>query len=535
MKKYLFLLILIMIAPMFVLADSASPSIIGFDAIITNKNGAKSINEEGTIIPYNTKIRVINDHGNGDYSVCIQEDTDKNDINQCLKSPLDIKGSDMMILKDEVLPKDVEKISNDGTSLAKEKLKIVISNSNGVKVKKGPADLYSEIGNTIPYKTSIEVNYYLKGYEGDHDFISWVYVDSNGNRGWINSDNYNIVYANEKRLLFHDIDLYDDSGNIVVTLKKEEVVSGFTSGNLYNYQGQYLILKDECFDYLGYSSEKGYILTTKSINILSGEGKAISGIPSKTKVKILYAEREFVEVFEPYPVCIKDNECYYYVEYNGQKGFISSTDVIPLKHESKVEQKSFSGAKELYALTVNKYSEQPKSVKEHLNKNKLNIIIPGNTKITCYSTDYLYSANSEMVELTLVNYNDTLGWIVTNSEGVTIETPKSTDEKEETPAETPKSTEEEKPTETPNPTEEKPIETAQPENNKEYNKSENTILYLIIAALIIGIAALATILIINQNKDAKKVEKSKENVVPKKTKEEKKTEEKQVDNEKKEV
>lgn len=41
MKKIIYLVLLIMLMPMLVLADSSGPFIMGYDAIVTNKKGAK--------------------------------------------------------------------------------------------------------------------------------------------------------------------------------------------------------------------------------------------------------------------------------------------------------------------------------------------------------------------------------------------------------------------------------------------------------------------------------------------------------------
>ena len=106
MKKVLCLLMIFI--PIVVLADSAGPSIIGYDAIITNKNGAIDVNEKKNTIPYNSQIRVYDeydDNGKLYAYVCYLDDYKKN--GECWSSKIfTIKRSDYVLLKDEYVPKD---------------------------------------------------------------------------------------------------------------------------------------------------------------------------------------------------------------------------------------------------------------------------------------------------------------------------------------------------------------------------------------------------------------------------------------------
>ena len=62
MKK-LFIILLVLCAPCLVLADSASPSIMWYEAVITNKKGAKYEDDgETKTIPYNKKVFVRSEY-----------------------------------------------------------------------------------------------------------------------------------------------------------------------------------------------------------------------------------------------------------------------------------------------------------------------------------------------------------------------------------------------------------------------------------------------------------------------------------------
>ena len=489
MKKIMFLIIIFMLVPMMVFADAAGPSIIGFDAVVTNKNGAKSTSSDD-IIPYNTKIHVYDEHGDNKYSACLMNG----------EPCFEIDGKDIMVLKDEVNPKDLEK----DKKVVKKDVKAIISNKDGAKVRKGPSEIY-EVTNTISYYSIIDSKYYAEG-EGEHGnpYVSWIYLDTNEYHGWINiEDCSQIIY--DEVMLFKDIDLFDDSGNVVKKLNRGQIISGYTYNNLIYYNNKILSYKGDFYDMFASKSSGGYAFVLKSINLTSGDGKSITGIPSKTKVKILYGRDEYnwsdednSEYDHTDPHCVTKSECYYYVEYNGQKGFINAQDAVSLKANYKEGNKSFSEEKELHNVNYDlKELGSKETLIDYLGKSKLNITIPSNTSVTCYTSKEIYG-NSDMAELTFVNYNGTFGWIISNY------TKYNEEENKDNPKTSPSPV---KPTDSP-----KPIE---PEKETKPTETDNTILYCIIAGIVVSLSAIATIIILNKKKN-KKQEEQKEKVEVKK-------------------
>ncbi len=488
MKKILCLLIMILL-PLVVLADAAGPSIIGFDAVITNKNGVKNYD---VIIPYNTKIHINdNDVYDGVYQACTM------DGEQCFS----VKASDIMVLKKELTPKDIENDKNVKSELVKEDVRVIISNKNGAKVRKGPPEIYKAT-KTIPYQLIIKSKYYTNGYaEHSYPYVSWIYVDTDEYKGWIDREDFAQI-EDGMVMIFKDMNLYDASGKVVKKLNKGHIISGLYKDGYINYENKVLSYKDS---YFGYEATNGYALIIKSANLTSSDGKALTGIPTKTKVKILYGMNinSFDDEEEKYsytdPICVNDTECYYYVEYNGQQGFIDAKYAVSLKVDYKEETKTFTKDMDLYDLSYNlKNPNENESYLDYLGQYKINTIT-SITVVTSYTTNEIYrnyNERGEDVKFALVNYNGVFGWVVTDYEA-------GEEPKEEKPA-------------TPNPVvEDKPI------------KSNDIIIYSIIAAVVIGISALATILILNKKKKNKKQEDKKENIEVKKeeVKEEKKSEE----------
>ena len=154
MKKILFVLLILLI-PSGVYADSVSPRILGYEAVVINKKGAKEIVDENPhVIPYNTKVNVIGEYDK-EAMVCLKKDDD------CYT----ISIKDIAPVKKEVVPNDLLKKDNMGTTLQSHKETLFIYGKNGVSLKKGPADAYDKYSTIVPFKGIVKSNYAIH-YEG---------------------------------------------------------------------------------------------------------------------------------------------------------------------------------------------------------------------------------------------------------------------------------------------------------------------------------------------------------------------------------
>ena len=133
------LILLFMISPMVVLVDAAGPKWLGYDAVVINKNGAKYVEytdygeEKEHIIPYNTKIRIIEEDEYGGETV---DACNYSDINNCYEKQVQILKKDIAPLKDEVIPNDMSNNLASGSSLMKYDSKMIILKDGGMKLKK---------------------------------------------------------------------------------------------------------------------------------------------------------------------------------------------------------------------------------------------------------------------------------------------------------------------------------------------------------------------------------------------------------------
>lgn len=476
MKKLLVIL-LVLCSPCIVLADSASPSIIGYEAVIINKKGAK--HDDGTI-PYNTKVFVRNEYGD-EVEVCY---TVKGS-NSCYT----ISNKDIAPFKKEVLPKDLPKKDNDGTTLEKYQKKIFIIGKKGVKLKKGPASAFGEYNQEVPYKTFLTASYVIYGY--GESAQEWYYVDDGQYKGWIENNHNIATIAWPSIMMFDDVKMYDiDTDEEIAVIPSETIFNeAYLYGKIYlkyndkigYIEGSYKTGEYSYSYEYGVKSALGYVLTTKSIE-LSSKGKTLTAIPKGERIKILYASSEDESDYTS-PVCLNEKQCLYYVEYNGVKGFINDKNVISLRYDTKPKITSYPKDLKLYDAMYSHYKEdldeKKISLEEYNKKYETSDIIPANTEVTFYKDDYIAIDGYIKYDIHLVKYNNKIGWVI-------VETDDNSDY---------------------NKNENKIEPTAVPPKDNVMNKSTNTIIYSIIGALIVGSIAMIILFLVNKKKKAKAIAK----------------------------
>ena len=432
MKKIL-LILLVLLTPVMVLADSSSPQILGYEAVVINKKGIKVEDGDGKItIPYNTKVYVINEY-DGKLEICR-----KKNYENCY---YDISPKDIAPVKKEIVPNDLLKRNEEGTTLEKYNTEIYIYNTKGIKLKKGPSEGYGTYDIVVPYKTMIKVNYAIH-FVGHGGGYTWLYVDDGDYKGWVSSDEKVAIYSNKELMLFKDVKFYDvDTKKEITTIPAETVFKETYDGdNIYlTYQDKFGYIEpnkytddDVIFNY-GYKSDLGYIITTRSIELMDSDLKGITAIPKAERIKILYGSYEDDEAedypwHETLPVCLNRDVCLYYIEYNNNKGFIYSDNVIALYHEDKVTNKIYDEDLKVYDIDYYKDSfdldETKIPLEEYSKSHETNTTLPSGTQVIVYMEQYIFDYSKEEGKLygdkkytiNLIKYGNVFGWVKVDEE-----------------------------------------------------------------------------------------------------------------------
>lgn len=470
MKKYLFLIIAIIIMPSIVLADSAGPAILGYEAVISNKDGVKF---EGESFAYNTKIHVTNEM-DGNVSFCLASEYAKN--SRCEDGTYETKASNVTATQKEVTPESLKDSHNNETSLTKKTVSLMVINKNGVKLSKGPADVYEKYDKVIPNKTILTATYYINPGLGS---MSWCYIDSNGYKGWVEYGK-NIGKDVSKLLIVKDVDLLDESGKKIDTIPVETVIdTAYYSYNLIyvKYGDKEGYIDEEARESYAFQGKDGYILTLKETKLLSGTGETLKIIPVGEKIKILYAGMESTVGDYPFHNTFSVNGKFY-IEYDGKKGFVSETDVDSLYYEYEIKDTVLKEDTKLYNVDIFYAYPEDESIDVFMKKYKSLDTIAKGSMVTTYKYDEYYEQDTDKVlKKYLVKYNGKIGTIV--------EISNSSDEETPTPSTTPSVTP------TPKPTKE-------PGTATKSDKPDTMIIICIVVSVIVGFIAIVAAVSINK-------------------------------------
>ena len=507
MKKIFSLLIIVLMAPIVVLADAAGPAIIGYDAVIINKNGIKVNNgDEQVTIAYNTKVHVYDEPDEGKVSFC----TNWKD-GSCDGESYETSSSNIASTKNELTPNDYKYKDSFGTSLIKKANKYIIFAKSGVKLSKGPADIFDKYDKVIPYLEVLESTYYTSRGMG---IKSWAYIDSNGYKGWIDLSKEDVGIYPGELLTFGSTDLLDDNDNVIDKITNETIIT--TS---YSYNDKYYIKYNDKYGFVkinkqfnvGVKTDGGYILTTSEVKMTSGDGNVVGNIPVGEKVKILYSGIvEFegdAEYYYPYAVLGK-----FYVEYNGKKGYVNEKEVMAIPYDYDITKMAVKNNTKLYDIKmIDDNTKSGETIDTFINRFKVVDTIPAGGTITIYKDAHVSEDDSDKAVIVYVaKYKDKVGCIV-KEVGDNEEEENTTP----TPTATPKEIVEDNPTPTPQ---------AKDDNNvaTKTDKNDNLILICIIVSVVVSVIAIVSAVLVNK-KSKKEFEKKLEEV-KKEVKEEPKAE-----------
>lgn len=290
-KKLLIILIgMILLSPCCIKANHGSPATVRYKAVVTKKEGLECKDEK---IPYGSIIEV-------------EESYDIEDTLFLRYIYNDLDCFDDISYKDfELYNKDfnIMDYNNKGITKFPSKLDVTVISSKGIKLYKGPAKKY-DIITTIPNRTKLYAEYYVDNEEG----MPWLYVTYNGKSGWIYNVDYETVYGYTKEkaiVITFDDDMSDIKQNTIID---EYYCSGISTQNKY-----YVKYNDKMyFVYnLGFPTNET-IKLKKDVEFketLAENSKVISKIKKGTTLKAEFTSGD-------------DYSDYYYITYNGKKGWI---------------------------------------------------------------------------------------------------------------------------------------------------------------------------------------------------------------------
>jgi len=298
------LILLILCVPCFVKADMGAPMLREFEMVVVNPDGVdyEPFQYSDVADPHLAKDQVViveSEYG-GKYSILLkEEDGTKTSIGYI--SSLD----GFSIVKEEV---DPTKTENDPSIIKYDsKQKAIVYNEKGVNIYQGPSKIYKNIG-TIKKGTKLEYQYAIDGEGG----ITYIYVDYNGKKGWVDILEKNVLIENEVQYIFR-IDVDTECGVIPknTIIKPEYKTDRWSKSALFNY--------NKCSSML-YVFKSDEILPLYNGKAKSKVDIAVYEDPDKTNlITTIPANTEFI--YYTGTDATFGSLDIQYVEYDGKKGW----------------------------------------------------------------------------------------------------------------------------------------------------------------------------------------------------------------------
>ncbi|MCR4581246.1 MAG: hypothetical protein K5666_01900 [Bacilli bacterium] len=361
MKKIIRIIIFVLLfIPFIVSADMAAPSLRPFEAVVINDNGI-------TLYNYSTNESITYNKG------------DKITVYGDSLTELYMEGLDGTILPSDIKPfnETVEPTESDISKLS-ESRELIITANNGLDIRKGPSTIYDICGH-INKDTKIQYTYY---YESK-DWVTYVYVDSNDLKGWIELYNSNIStesnvamskYNGSLKVLFpneYKIGGFKIAPNTIVDILYDSCVQRTNIIRpVIDIDGRMITLDDES-KYFFYSENNDkldyysrlYFELKEDVKITSDiEGKGPIGvtIPKDTTIQSLnYLDYELAIDDDDEGNVRQDLSINVYVNYYGNKGWVK----LDVNNVNNV----------YYDLTTDNLTEKVK--KKEVNKSIKDIVI----------------------------------------------------------------------------------------------------------------------------------------------------------------
>ncbi len=308
-----------------------------------------------------------------------------------------VKLSDIQMGSDIVKPIEGYKLDEPST--------LVVINSDGVGLHAGPSFAYNKLA-TIPYGTELEYQYSAE---------TWVYVTYNGTSAWVYNYQYGSPY-NTARVLekSEKLMVIDNATYLTETPDPEsaKVTGAIPKGTVLSYKYSFQWPKS-CSVFVEYNGKKGWVTTKDSfsggtasesdgcIAIVNSNGvklyseaktsgEVIATVPANTLLPVDFELwNEYGDEGEPF--------CYYYVSYNGSKGWIRSySDDTAASYGNFNEYTVDASSLPIYTST-------------NINSDIISYLTAGQTVTVIINTTFFYDYGNESWALV---YNDGYyGWV----------------------------------------------------------------------------------------------------------------------------
>ena len=484
-KTIILTIICILTMPILVNADMGAPESYQYEVIVSNPQGAKVYDWEGKatgkVIPFDTKITVGYEYLiNGELYVDMYLD-DEESSNITLDGV--IKSSDTKLFTEEI----------DFSKLSKNEDKTQYYAFLDTEMYKGPSTVYGKIENTtIPAGTTINFTYSSGGVEFGGGY--WIYTEYKETKGWVftyamkDMSPYTIdctvaLVEKGKIMIIGDQDIIDHKGNVVGKAKDLEEYEYSYIRQTYPKTSEYYIKNDKI---------EGWVSGTFF-------GPSTEGAVHYNLGTYLAVEKDSIELYEDYRQTkkVKNLTIPYGTEYEeyycvGVK--INEQDDFDEENIIQSCQVSYNGKKYwmdaeieslYYSSDITITTKEELSMYKYMdNTESLNITIPVNKTLV---TKWSYLENYEpRITWYYIEYEGTKGWIKID------ESISETEVEEEVIS--------------PEEEEEEIVEEPTVENEEKSLTPKQTAFIAIGVAVLLGVGALVTILLINKNKKTKKEE-----------------------------
>ncbi len=341
------LIIMLLLIPCFVKADMGAPMLREFEVVVVNPEGVdyepNEYVEEATGHLNKDEVVIVMSEFNNKYDIAIKKATGEKVSIGSIKS-----FDGFSIVQDEV---DPTKTTNDN-SITKfdTKQKAIVYNEKGVSIYQGPSKIYKVVG-SIKKGTKLEYEYAIDGEGG----ITYIYVEYNGKKGWVEILNKNVLIENKNQYIFR-VDVDSECGvipkNTIIT--PEYSTDRWSKAALFEYKKCKTLLNT-------FRSEEVmplYKATAKSkidIPVYEDSDKTniITTIPANTEFKYYTGTDSQMGTIDTQ-----------YVEYDGKRGWSFATyDDLDINYG---EMNNDTGLKDT------KEKEAKKEIKKETEVNKKN-------------------------------------------------------------------------------------------------------------------------------------------------------------------
>lgn len=225
--KKLFILLLLCV-PCFVKADMGAPMLREFEIVVVNPDGVnyEPLQYSDVSDPHLAKdqVVVVESEYDGKYYISVREE------DGTLTGIGTINSLEGFSIVQEVV--DPTKNEND-LSIKKydSKQKAIVYSENGVNIYQGPSKIYKNVG-TIKKGAKLEYQYAIDGEGG----ITYIYVDYNGKKGWVEILEKNVLIQNEAQYIFR-VDVESECGIIPknTIIKPEYKTDRWSRSALFEY------------------------------------------------------------------------------------------------------------------------------------------------------------------------------------------------------------------------------------------------------------------------------------------------------------